>query len=91
MLATYVLCVHNSNLEMTIAGNQRSLQCNNSKSPYYSPLPPQRGLETGGGGVKIIVISREVLGWGGMDVFWNYTLQCMYFQVHYGMWLKGFS
>ena len=56
-----------------------------------SPLPPQKGLETGGGGEKIIVISREVQGWGGMGVFWNYTLQYMYFQVHYGMWLKGFS
>ena len=42
-----VLCMNNSNLGIMIAGNQRSLQCNYSKSPY-SLSPPQKGLETRG-------------------------------------------
>ena len=47
MLTTNVLCMNNSNLGIMIAGNQRSLQCNYSKSPY-SLSPPQKGLETRG-------------------------------------------
>ena len=47
MLTTYVLCMNNSNLGIMIAGNQRSPQCNYSKSPY-SLSPPQKGLETRG-------------------------------------------
>ena len=42
-----IMCMNNSNLGIMIAGNQRSLQCNYSKSPY-SLSPPQKGLETRG-------------------------------------------
>ena len=65
----------------------------------HTPLLPHRRdkklREEGGGGKcnfqRGAGSYKKSLGWGGMDIFWKYTLQYMYFQVHYGMWLWGFS